>query len=103
LQGLARLAQKNQIAILVPYSKKRAKVIASYLTGKPPKGSGISGPVVDAVYSLRRRKLASGDLRFINYEQIYSDFQLSHDENELMSKTLIFATRTQDTPIEEQE
>ena len=56
------------MAIVLPYSKKRAKVIASYLNGKPPKGSGLSAPFCDAIYSLRRRKLASGDLRFINYE-----------------------------------
>jgi hypothetical protein len=86
---------------VLPYSKKRAKVMSTYLTSKSPKGQGFSTPICDAVYSLRRRKLATGDLRFINYEQIYTDFQLNSDENELMSKTLIFAARTQDTSLDD--
>ena len=53
-------------------------------------------PLCDGVYTLRRKRLQKGDLQFINYEQIYADFALNEDENELMNKTLVVASTTQE-------
>jgi len=102
LLGLSRLMQKNQVAIVLPYAKKRSKIISCYLSmQKAPQTvrsslSQVQLPLCDAIYCVRKRKLMSGDLRFINYSQIYADFSLSENDDDLMKKCLIVACRTQE-------
>mmetsp|Transcript_8992 Transcript_8992/g.11001 ORF Transcript_8992/g.11001 Transcript_8992/m.11001 type:complete len:138 (+) Transcript_8992:96-509(+) len=61
-QGLRKLSYRYQIAILIPYAKKRAKVIACYI-------DKFQGCPVDAIYCVNKNYMSDhSDLRFIDYK-----------------------------------
>ena len=69
--------------------KSRAKVIACYF-------DKFQGCPVDAIYCVRSGFLREhGDLRFVDYGQIYQDFDLGLDEK-LIDKCLVIAPRTKE-------
>lgn len=87
--GLRKLSYRYQIALLIPYAKKRAKVIACYI-------DKFQGCPVDAIYCVKANYFTDhGDLRFIDYKQIYEDFDVYLDER-LIEKCLIIAPRTKE-------
>ena len=74
---------------MIPYVKARAKVIACYL-------DKFQGCPVDAIYCIRSGYLRDhGDLKFIDYAQIYEDFDMVLDEK-LIDKCIVIAPRTKD-------
>ena len=88
-QGLRKLSYRHQIAVLIPYVKNRAKVIACFI-------NKFQGCPVDAVYCVQSQYLQNhSDLRFIDYRQIYQDFDINLDEK-LIDKCLVIAPRTKE-------
>ncbi len=79
--GIRKLYQHFQIAIVIPYVAKRAKVISCYIEKH-------QGCPVDAIYTLRKKALGKTINQQYRYQQIYDDFNLS-DEEMLISSCLV--------------
>ena len=88
-QGLRKLSYKFQIAVLIPYPQKRSKVISCYF-------ERFQGLPVDAIYCVRSKYLkAHGDMKFMDYRQIFQDFELVCPEK-LIERCLVIAPRTKE-------
>lgn len=84
-----KLSYKYQIALFIPYSKKRAKVISCYI-------DRFQGCPVDAIYCVSASYLKQhNDMRFIDYKQVLEDFDMNLDER-LIDQCLIIAPRTKE-------
>ena len=91
-QGLKKLFSQYQIALILPYTLKRSKVIASYF-------DKFQGCPIDAIYTVRSKFMRKNpDLKFIDYGQIFEDFEAKNEEK-LIEKVIVIASRTKDVSV----